>query len=238
MNGGVLRAGRAAAVATWLRHTRQVAHPELGGIDLRLITAECELYRTDARGLPDGWGLPWWGFVWPGGWGVARHLQAHPNTVSGGRKVLDLCAGCGVGAIVALRAGAAAAVANDVCEVACLATEENASLNGVADRLTTVAENVIGTSTVPLARGDLVLVGDALYDAGLAAVLLPWLQQLAADGVEVLLGDPRRWVLMEMEASDRDAIFTPVASYAIPASLAAEHSGITTVDVHRLKPPA
>eukprot|EP00035_Acanthoeca_spectabilis_P030968 m.11919 g.11919 ORF g.11919 m.11919 type:complete len:239 (+) comp4488_c0_seq2:653-1369(+) len=228
---------RAAAVASWHRHTQLVTVPDLGGASLRLITPDCDLYRTDARGLPDGWGLPWWGFVWPGGWGVARHLFLHPNLVRGRGTVLDLCAGCGLGAIIALQAGADSVIANDICEMACIASEENARLNQLApSQLRSDSRNLIGSEELSLGQGDLVLVGDALYDAGLAAELLPWLQDLATRGVDVYLGDPGRWVLTEMDASERSRLMTTVATYALPQSLADEHHGITAVGVHKLRP--
>lgn len=46
---------RVALVSSFLKHTRDVTHDELGGVRLRLITRECELYTSDARSLPDGY---------------------------------------------------------------------------------------------------------------------------------------------------------------------------------------
>jgi predicted nicotinamide N-methyase len=87
-----------------------------------------------------------------------------------------------------------------------------------------------------LQRGDVVLVGDALYDAGLAAELLPWLRDLATHGVDVYLGDPGRWVLTEMDPEERGRLMTSVATYTMPPILADEHHGITSVTVHKLLP--
>jgi len=148
--------------------------------------------------------------------------------------VIDLCAGCGIGAIVAVKAGAHAAMANDICAYACAATAVNAQLNDVGDRIVTDSRNLIG-SEQPFQAGDLMLVGDALYDAELADVLLPWLRELVNNGVDVYLGDPGRWVLTEMSVSERENLMTPVAKYELPQTLAQEHSGITSVTVHKLR---
>ena len=51
-------------------------------------------------------------------------------------------------------------------------------------------------------------------------------------GVEVLLGDPRRWVINEMSADARDATFECVADYKLPPHLAAEHYGIRSTVVY------
>ena len=77
--------------------------------------------------LPPEWrgALPWWAFLWPGGYGLASHVQDNPAAVRG-RRVVDFGCGCGVAGIAALRAGAAACVFNDLDPVAVEASLLNA----------------------------------------------------------------------------------------------------------------
>lgn len=242
--------------------------PAGDGLALRLITPDSWLYTATDREMPPHWfGLPWWGFLWPGGYGVAQYVQQNP-AVAKGRRVVDFAAGCGVAGIVAAQAGAAEVICNDICPLACTASIVNAELNAVhaggewdaggaaaaaplgGATLWWLADDLLapggdagcteGSSTFGGARscirpGDLMLVGDAMYDITIANLLLPWLQELAAEGVEVLLGDPRRWVINEMSADERDATFEFVADYPLPAALAAEHYGMRSTLVYRVR---
>lgn len=80
--------------------------------------------------------------------GLAFGTGSHPSTAlcldwlaaqdPGGWRVLDYGCGSGILAIAALKLGAAAAVACDIDPQALIATRDNAELNGVRERLTTV----------------------------------------------------------------------------------------------------
>lgn len=121
------------------------------------------------RSLPP----PYWASVWAGGQALARHLLDHPDLVAG-RRVLDLAAGSGLVAIAAALAGADRVVANDVDPYAVAAVTVNARANQV--RVTADGEDLLDG----VAGVDLVVAGDALYDAGLAARVLPYLRRCAS----------------------------------------------------------
>ncbi|QGN47816.1 class I SAM-dependent methyltransferase [Micromonospora sp. WMMD558] len=133
------------------------------------------------RALPP----PYWASVWAGGQALARHLLDHPE-LAAGRRVLDLATGSGLVGIAAALAGAAV-VANDVDPYAVAAVTVNARVNRVAVRAT--GQDLLDTAPTPV---DLLVAGDVLYDAGMAARVLPFLRRAATAGAEVLVGDPGR----------------------------------------------
>ncbi|NJP32412.1 class I SAM-dependent methyltransferase [Micromonospora thermarum] len=133
------------------------------------------------RALPP----PYWASVWAGGQALARHLLDHPE-LAAGRRVLDLAAGSGLVGIAAALTGAAV-VANDVDPYAVAAVTVNARVNRVAVRAT--GQDLLDTAPSPV---DLLVAGDVLYDAGMAARVLPFLHRAATAGAEVLVGDPGR----------------------------------------------
>lgn len=90
-------------------------------------------------------------------------------------RVLDVGAGSGVLAIVAVLAGASRAVAIDVAEVSPAVVADNAHRNGVAAR--------VHPSTTPLAHVD------DTFDLVVANILAPTLVALAPDLVRVLAPD-------------------------------------------------
>lgn len=57
-------------------------------ISLRLITPQCTMYTSEYRDLPRNWELPWWGFLWPGGYGIARYVITHQSRFEGTNKLL------------------------------------------------------------------------------------------------------------------------------------------------------
>lgn len=87
--------------------------------------------------------------------GLAFGTGTHPSTAMclewiathevDGWNVLDYGCGSGILAIAALKLGAASAVAYDIDPQAIQASEENARVNGVGDRLTTVAPHLAVT---------------------------------------------------------------------------------------------
>lgn len=133
---------------------------------------------------------PYWAFVWGGGLALARHVLDRPEVVAG-RRVLDLGSGSGLVAIAAMKAGAASVLAVDVDPRAVTAARLNAELNAVEVEAVT-ADRLHG----PAPEGiEVVLVGDLFYEAALAERALGFLRRCAAEGVEVLIGDPGRKTL-------------------------------------------
>jgi predicted nicotinamide N-methyase len=137
--------------------------------------------RTGRRQPP-----PFWASAWPGGQAVARYVLDRPDVVAG-RRVLDLAAGCGLIAIAAALAGAAAVTANDLDPYALAAVEHNAKVNGVE----------VATVEGDLLDGDggdagVVLAGDVFYSREMAARMAAFVGRVAERGADVFVGDPGR----------------------------------------------
>lgn len=164
---------------------------------------------------------PYWAFAWPGGQAMARHLLDHPDLVRGCR-VLDFAAGCGIAAIAAARAGAAAVTATDIDPVAAAALALNASLNDVAFAITTD-----DLTRDPAAPFDLVIAGDVCYERPMAEKVVGWLRALARRGVLVLLADPGRAYLPHEGIEE-------IGRYDVPTSLDLEDRPLRTTRVLRL----
>ncbi|MET7751807.1 50S ribosomal protein L11 methyltransferase [Micromonospora sp. NPDC005367] len=163
---------------------------------------------------------PYWASVWAGGQALARHLLDHPD-LAAGRRVLDLAAGSGLVAIAAALAGAEQVTANDIDPYAVAAVTVNARANRV--RVAATGGDLLDT----VATGaDLLLAGDVLYDEALADRVLPFLARAAANGTEVLVGDPDRGHL----PPGRLAV---VASYPVPTTEPAVDSPVRRVQVLR-----
>jgi predicted nicotinamide N-methyase len=129
---------------------------------------------------------PFWASAWAGGQALARYVLDHPQVVAG-RRVLDVACGSGLVAIAAAKAGAAEVIANDIDPYALAAVAMNATANAV-----TVA---VGEGDLLVGDGgdaDMILAGDAFYDAELAARMLGFLRRAAARDARVLVGDPGR----------------------------------------------
>ena len=173
-----------------LRHTQLVTPPLCPEIQMHLITPDCPLWRGDESAAAAA-GIPWpfWGFAWAGGQALARFLLDHRSQVEG-RRVLDFGSGCGIGSIAAALAGARSVLAADIDALAAVATEVNASRNGVEVDVTTT--DLVGNSTTDW---DVLLAGDMYYDAEEARTTTSWLRQQSGAGVRVILGDPGRGFL-------------------------------------------
>lgn len=165
---------------------------------------------------------PFWAFAWPGGQATARLLLDEPARVRG-RRVLDFAAGCGIAAIAAAMAGAAAVEAAEIDPLARAATRLNAALNGVG--VATPEGDLVGAPC----RWDVILAGDVCYEAPMTAHILPWLRAMAAGGAEVLLADPGR-AYLPSEGLE------PVARHAVPTTLELEDRTMREVTLFRLLP--
>lgn len=148
---------------------------------------------------------PYWAYAWPGGQGLARYILDHPELVAG-KRVLDLGSGSAIGAIAALKAGAASALAADIDPLADAAAKLNALANGVV--LATTTEDILGQ----LPETDILLIGDLVYEPDLQMRVSATLDDAAERGIPVLYGDrttarrPRKdFVLL----ADYEAPLTP-----------------------------
>lgn len=171
-------------------------------IKLHLATAARSIFVAADELLDGGLGSrPYWAFAWPGGQGLARYILDNPELVRG-KRVLDIGAGSGLGAIAALMAGAASAVAADIDPLADTAAAMNGRLNDVA--LRTTREDLLSTRP----KADVVLIGDLVYEPDLQIRVGALLETLIEMRIPVLYGDrtsarrPRRDfnLLIEYEA--------------------------------------
>jgi predicted nicotinamide N-methyase len=206
-------------------HTEIVAPPLVPEIRLHMaseITPIWEATETELERL--GLAPPYWAFAWAGGQAVARHVLDNPGLVAG-RRVLDFASGSGLSAIAAAMAGAARVTANEIDPFAAAAIALNASLNGVA--VENLVEDVIG---MPNPGWDVVLAGDVCYEKPMAERAFAWLQDLAAAGALVLLGDPGRTYLPKTG-------LTRVANYSVRTTTAIEDSDVRNAIVWRVDSP-
>lgn len=164
---------------------------------------------------------PFWAFAWAGGQAVSRYLLDNRAVVQG-RRVLDLGAGSGLGAIAAMLAGARSALAADIDAIAVEAIGLNAALNGVVVQAT--AADLL--SAAP-ARFDLLLIGDLFYERPLAERVLAFAEAAKAQGADVLVGDPRRSYFPKEK-------FVAVAHYEVPVTRELEDAEIKRSAVWRL----
>ena len=209
--------------ADFIRAHTTLAHPALvPELTLWSATEITPLWQaTEAWLAARDLAPPFWAFAWPGGQALARHVLDHPETVAG-RRVLDFAAGCGVAAIAAARAGAAAVEAADIDPLAAAAIALNAAANSVA--VGVLAEDVVGAP----GRWDLILCGDVCYEAPMTRHILPWLRRMAATA-EVWVADPGRAYLPR-------AGLAPFARYAVPTTTELEDRSERTVTIARLSP--
>lgn len=205
-------------------HTAIAAPPLVPELRMHLATEVTPLWQATEQLLQDAQlPPPFWAFAWPGGQALARYLLDNPGTVAG-RRVLDLGAGSGLGAIAAARAGAAAVLAVDMDDFACAAARLNAALNGV--RFEIALRDV---TAGPAPEADVVIAGDVCYERAAADRIAAWLRQRAAAGITVLIGDPGRTYLPK-EGLEL------LARYDVPTSLELEDRTLRETGVWRVQP--
>jgi predicted nicotinamide N-methyase len=170
-----------------LRHTRLRPVPDLEEIRLHLADDALTLWHAVQleTGDPDA-ALPYWAFAWSGGLAIGRYLRDRPETVAG-RRVFDLGSGSGICAIASMLAGATDATGADIDPFAIAAIDLNARANRL--RVSVVRRDILSDEPPD---ADVILAGDCWYEGQLAERVMPWLQQAADRGIEVLLGDPGR----------------------------------------------
>ena len=201
------------------RHTRLQDVAEVPGLRLHLADDVNALWHRTGEflGLMDP-PLPYWAFAWSGGLGIARHLIARPEEITG-RTVVDLGTGSGLCGIVAARLGAASVLAVDVDPFAAAAVELNARANHV--RVGFSWRDLLDES--PPAT-DVVLAGDVSYEGPMADRMAAWLRGAAANGARVLIGDPgRRYLADGLER---------LATYRVRTSREIEEAELTEATVY------
>lgn len=203
-------------------NTRVLAPPLVPEIVLHLAEESLPIWQKTEEELGEmNVPPPYWAFAWAGGQALARYILDHPAPLEG-RRVLDLGSGSGLTAIAAMKVGAAAVLASDIDRMALAAIHLNAALNGVD--LATTADDLLACPPVPY---DVVLVGDLFYERGLAELVTRFIEQAAAQGALVLIGDPQR----NYFPKDR---FVAAAEYHVPVTRELEDAEIKRTSVWRL----
>lgn len=142
-------------------HTELIAPPLVPEVRLHLADDPRGIFDAAHAAMSDELSArPYWAFAWPGGQALARHLIDTPRLVAG-RRVLDLGAGSGLGAIAAMKAGARSATAADIDPLSAAACVLNAAANGVTLAVTT--HDLLGREV----DTDVILIGDLVYEPDL-----------------------------------------------------------------------
>lgn len=218
--GGRARLRPASFEAFILANTGIARPPRVPEIALHLAGEAHGLWLKTEAALGDiGLPPPFWAFAWAGGQALARHLLDHPGRVAG-RRVVDFASGSGLVALAAAKAGAREVVAVDIDPFCAAAIALNARLNGVA--LAVSIEDPVG---LPV-DADILLAGDVFFDRAMAAAIIPWFDGLAAEGLDILVGDPGRAYL----PTDR---LEWLAAYDVPGTRALEDADVKRSTVWR-----
>ena len=205
-----------------LAHTRLMPVPHASEISLHVAEEATELWqKTEDELAVIGLPPPFWAFAWAGGQALARYLLDDTSIVRG-RRVLDFASGSGLVAIAAAKAGAAAVEACDIDAFAAEAIAINAEANAV--RIAVRLDDLVGRDE----GWDVVCAGDVCYERAMAERVIAWLEQLAARGAQVLIGDPGRSYLPR-------ARLETLANYAVPVTRSLEDAEIKQSSVWRLK---
>lgn len=213
---------RASTEAFISANTRPLAPPLVPEIRLHLAEESLPIWQKTEDELGEmNVPPPYWAFAWAGGQALARYILDHPLVLNG-KRVLDLGSGSGLTAIAAMKVGAAAVLASDIDRMALAAIHLNAALNGVD--VSTTAEDLLAR---PPAAYCVVLVGDLFYERGLAERVTRFIEQAAAQGALVLIGDPQRNYFPKGR-------FTAAAEYHVPVTRELEDAEIKRTSVWRL----
>jgi len=205
-------------------NTQVLAPPLVPEITLHQATEVTDIWEaTEAKLEEIGLPPPFWAFAWAGGQALARYLLDNPETVAG-KTVLDFAAGSGLGAIAAMKAGAATVLASEIDPFAGAAMQANAAINDVQFDIT--VDDVVGRHD---AEWSVVLAGDVCYEKAMADRIFNWLQALARDGRTVLMGDPNRTYLPKSGLE-------PIAHYSVPTIRLIEDTDVRNARVWRVLP--
>ncbi len=173
-----------------IENTRISHAPLVPEIPLYLASEVVPLWRMTEEELAQAnIAPPYWAFAWAGGQAVSRYILDHPDLVRG-LRVLDFATGSGIGAIAAMRAGAAGVLASDIDAIARTAACLNACLNNV--KISITDEDLIGRMDLSV---DVILAGDICYEQPMAGRVESWFKEMARHGTRIYLGDPGRTYL-------------------------------------------
>ena len=168
-------------------NTRLQTPPHTPELTLWLADEITPIWRLTEEELGEmGLPPPFWAFAWAGGQALARYLLDTPSEVVG-RRVLDFACGSGLVAIAAMKAGAHAAVANDIDAFCRAAVAANAEANQV--EVTFLGDDLLECEPPDF---DLICAGDICYEKPLATRVEAWLRRAHQRGTRVLIGDPGR----------------------------------------------
>jgi predicted nicotinamide N-methyase len=205
-------------------NTRQLPVPHAPEISLHVADEATALWQKTEDELGEiGLPPPFWAFAWAGGQALARYILDNPELVKG-HRVLDFASGSGLVAIAAAKAGAAHVAASEIDSFAAEAIGINAATNNVADRISVLLADIIGTDD----GWDTVLAGDICYQRDIAERVTTWLQALSRRGAQVLIGDPARSYL------PRDAL-EEIKAYQVPTTRTLEDADIKKSSVWRFR---
>jgi predicted nicotinamide N-methyase len=205
-----------------LENTSVSSPPHVPEVRLHLADEAHDLWhKTEGElgeiGLPP----PFWAFAWAGGQGLARFVLDNPD-IARGRRVIDFASGSGLVGIAAMMSGAKAVTCADIDPYAFDAAFINAALNSVT--VSPLRENLIGSTP----DSDVLLAGDVFYDRQLSSELIPWFRRLAAQGLDILIGDPGRTYLPK-------ARLDQLAVYQVPVTRALEDADVKRTTVWRFR---
>ena len=159
-------------------------------VSLHLITRDVPLYHATEEEISKVMPSPYWGFVWPGGFGVSRYILSNPSLVAG-KRVLDFGSGSSVVGITAALSGSSSVLCSDIDSVSLAASSLNAELNGVAPSLRFSARDLVGEDVS--GSFDVILAGDVAYDKEMAGPIFRWLVHHAEKtDTKVIVGCPGR----------------------------------------------
>lgn len=203
-------------------NTRPLAPPLVPEIRLHLAEESLPIWQKTEDELGEmNVPPPYWAFAWAGGQALARYLLDNPALVAG-KSVIDLGTGSGLTAIAAKRAGAANVLAADIDALSLAAAHVNAALNGVTIDVTSA--DLLAAAP---ASADVVLVGDLFYERELADRVIAYIEQAAASGARILIGDPKRSYFPAGR-------FALVAEYQVPVTRELEDAEIKRTSVWQL----
>ena len=179
-----MRHKTAGGITTFVStHTELITAPLVPEIKLHLATDPRGIFQRASEFCDEGLGSrPYWAFAWPGGQGLARYILDHPSLVAG-KRILDLGAGSALGAIAALKAGAASALAADIDPLSDAAAILNGRANGVA--LSSTTDDLLGLDP----SADLIIIGDLVYEPDLQIRVGAFIERAHRRGIPMLYAD-------------------------------------------------
>lgn len=155
------------------------------------------------------------------------------------KNVLDIGSGCGACAVAAAKSGAKIVLANDIDEISIKAIKINSVLNSV--ELFTSEDNLIGGNidSVKLTSNnkeiipiwDVILVGDMFYDSEFSVLLFTWLSMLAKKNKTVLVGDPGRHALKDLNQLKDLGKLIKCCEYELRSQ---EHNGFSCAAIYKV----